>query len=181
MPKEKDHLPGAPRPYRKGVSYGFVFTGKDACVPVVFGTGVVAAADGEVVKADHDYKPLDPAAFQRLLDSVKEGADPKAMDALRGREVWIRHPDGRVSVYAHLSGIAPYVKVGARVARGDWIGNVGNSGTSYEVRGTQAGARLLFELWEGGVHKGRYFGQGMDPEAVRKAARKFFLHLPENP
>jgi murein DD-endopeptidase MepM/ murein hydrolase activator NlpD len=163
------------------LSYGFVFTGKDACVPVVFGTGVVAAAGGEVIKADRDYKPQSPAAFQRLIQSVKNGADLAAMDALRGREVWIRHPDGRVSVYAHLSKIAPHVRVGARIARGDWIGNVGNSGTSYEVRGTKDGARLLFELWEGRVQEGRYFGQGQSPEEVRKAARAFFKNLPETP
>ncbi len=179
LPKNPAHLPGAPRPYRNGVSYGFVFTGDDACVPVVYGAGVVAAAEGEVVKADRDWIPPTREAFEQLVAAVAEGASPEQMDRLRGREVWIRHPDGRVSVYAHLSAIAPWVWVGASVARGDWIGNVGNSGTGFEAEGTRAGARLLFELWRGEVGEGTYFGEGMEPEEVHKAARAFFVHLAE--
>jgi len=181
LPKDPALLPNAPRHYRKGVSYGFVFTGDGVCVPVVYGTGVVAANDGEVVKADHDYAPLSPEEYAALLEAVKDGATPEEMDRLRGREVWIRHPDGRISVYAHLDRIAPWVQVGTRVERGDWIGNVGNSGTGYEVEGTREGARLLFELWEGEVdpEKGRFFGQGLAPEEVLEKARAFFEHLPE--
>ncbi|HFB39284.1 MAG TPA: M23 family metallopeptidase [Oceanithermus sp.] len=179
LPKNPAHLPGAPRPYRDGVSYGFVFTGDDACVPVVYGAGVVAANAGEVVKADRDWTPPSREAFEALVKAVAKGASPEQMDRLRGREVWIRHPDGRVSVYAHLSGIAPWVRVGARVERGDWIGNVGNSGTGFEAEGSRAGARLLFELWRGGVGEGSYFGQGLEPEAIREEARAFFAHLAE--
>jgi len=179
LPKDPDLLPGAKRAYRKGVSYGFVFTGDGVCVPVVYGTGVVAANDGEVIKADHDYKPLTPEEFDALVAAVAEGASPEQMDRLRGREVWIRHPDGRVSVYAHLSKIAPWVEVGTRVLRGDWIGNVGNSGTRLEALGRRTGARLLFELWEGEVNKGTYFGEGLPPEKVLEKAREFFDHLPE--
>ncbi len=178
LPQDPALLPGAPRPYRKGVSYGFVFAGEGVCVPVVYGMGVVAANDGEVIKADRDYRPPSKAEFDALLASVREGASAEAMDRLRGREVWIRHPDGWISVYAHLSGIAPEVKVGARVRRGDWIGYLGNSGTSYEVEGTKAGPRLLFELWQGEVGGGRYFGQGLSPAAVREKARGFFERLP---
>ena len=179
VPKDPDHLPNAPRDYRNGVSYGFVFTGDDACVPVVYGTGVIASARGEVIKADHDHRPLSMEDFLKLLAEVRRGANPEQMDLLRGREVWIRHPDGLVSVYAHLSGIAPQVRVGARVRRGDWIGYVGNSGTELEVRGTRHGARLLFELWRGEVGRGSYFGKGLDAKAVRARARRFFERLPD--
>ena len=178
LPEDPALLPGGPRPYRKGVSYGFVFAGEGVCVPVVYGEGVVAANDGEVVKADLNYQPLSKAAFDALLEAVKNGASPEQMDRLRGREVWIRHPDGWTSVYAHLAAIAPGVKPGARVRRGDWIGYLGNSGTSYEVEGSKGGPRLLFELWQGGVGEGRYFGQGLKPEAVREKARNFFERLP---
>jgi len=179
LPKDPDHLPGAPRRYRNGVSYGFVFTEGDACVPVVYGTGVVAANEGEVIKADHDWTPPTLEEFEKLVAAVAEGASPEQMDRLRGREVWIRHPDGRVSVYAHLSKIAPWVKEGVRVHRGDWIGNVGNSGTRAEALGSKNGARLLFELWEGEVGKGTFFGKGLKPEEVLKRARTFFVHLAE--
>lgn len=181
LPQNPAYLPGAPRPYRSGVSYGFVFTDEDPCLPVVYGLGVVAAADGEVIKADLDYRDLDEAAFSALIDAVKEGADAEQMDLLRGREVWIRHPDGRVSVYAHLSRIAPQIRTGAAVRRGEWIGNVGNSGTSYAARGSRAAPRLLFELWEGEVGEGHYFGQGMDPKQLRQAARAFFAYLAPAP
>ena len=179
LPKDPDHLPGAPRPYRNGVSYGFVFTNGDACVPVVYGTGVVAANAGEVVKADRDWTPPTKEAFEALIRAVAHGASPEQMDRLRGREVWIRHPDGWISVYAHLSAVAPWVEVGARVERGDWIGNVGNSGTRLEVEGRRVGARLLFELWEGEVDRGTYFGKGLAPEVLRKKAQGFFVHLAE--
>ncbi len=179
LPKDPDHLPGAPRRYRNGVSYGFVFTEGDACVPVVYGTGVVAANGGEVIKADRDWTPPTPEEFEKLVAAVAEGASPEQMDRLRGREVWIRHPDGRVSVYAHLSKIAPWVEVGVRVLRGDWIGNVGNSGTRAEALGGKNGARLLFELWQGEVGKGSFFGQDLEPEEVLKRARAFFVHLAE--
>ncbi len=181
LPRNPAYLPGAPRPYRNGVSYGFVFTGEDPCLPVVYGLGVVAAADGVVIKADLDYQDLDEAAFAALIDAVKDGATPEQMDRLRGREVWIRHPDGRVSVYAHLSRIAPQVREGAEVFRGEWIGNVGNSGTSYAVRGSRAAPRLLFELWTGAVGKGEYFGQGMDAGQIREAARAFFAYVAPSP
>ncbi len=179
LPKNPDHLPGAPRRYRNGVSFGFVFTEGDACVPVVYGTGVVAANRGEVIKADRDWTPPTPEEFQALLAEVAEGASPEQMDRLRGREVWIRHPDGRVSVYAHLSKVASWVEVGVKVERGDWIGNVGNSGTGMEAAGSKNGARLLFELWEGEVGEGTFFGKGLKPEEILKKARSFFVHLAE--
>ena len=58
LPSLPENLPGAPRPYRKGVSAGFVFRQGDACVPVVRGMGVVAAFGGEVVKVDPDFQEL---------------------------------------------------------------------------------------------------------------------------
>ena len=174
LPKNPDHLPGAPRPYRNGVSYGFIFTEGDACVPVPYGTGVVAAAGGTVVKAEQAYTELSPEAFAELLQAVAEGASPEQMDALRGREVWIRHPDGRITVYGHLAGLAPNLREGTVVHKGQWIGYVGNSGTSLAVEGRTRGARLLFEVWTGGVDTGSYLGEGLEPEAVLDEATRLF-------
>ena len=86
LPSLPENLPGAPRPYRKGVSAGFVFRQGDACVPVVRGMGVVAAFGGEVVKVDPDFQELSEEAWQALLERVREGASPEEMDILRGLE-----------------------------------------------------------------------------------------------
>jgi len=163
LPQQPEHLPGYPRTYRKGENQGFVFTDGDACVPVVYGTGVVAAQQGRVLKAEHDYREMTADEFEALIRAVADGATPEEMDLLRGREVWIEHPDGRITVYAHLSGIREDLDVGQLVERGEWIGYVGNSGTRPAVQGTRDGARLLLEVWRGNVDTGTYLGEGLDP------------------
>ncbi|MER3425982.1 MAG: M23 family peptidase [Thermus sp.] len=167
LPSRPENLPNAPRPYRKGVNPGFIFVQGDACVPVLRGTGVVAAATGEVVKAETAHTPLSPEEKKALLDRVKGGATPEDMDLIRGLEVWIRHKDGRISVYAHLESVYPGLKVGMRLRRGDPIGYVGQTGLA-------PSARLLFELWEGRPDEGRFFGQGLGKEALLQSARALF-------
>ncbi len=163
LPQEPEHLPGYPRPYRKGANQGFIFEDGDACVPVVYGTGVVAAQRGRVLKAEHRYREMSEAEFAALIAAVADGASPEQMDRLRGREVWIEHPDGRITVYAHLSALRPDLAVGQLVERGEWIGYVGNSGTSAAAHGSRKGARLLLEIWQGNVDTGTYLGKGLDP------------------
>ncbi|MEZ0348381.1 MAG: M23 family metallopeptidase [Thermus sp.] len=168
LPRRPENLPGAPRPYRKGVNAGFVFQAGDACVPVVRGMGVVAAASGEVVKVDLNYQEPSPEAFRALLERVKEGAGPEEMDVLRGLEVWLRHPDGRTSVYGHLQAPYPGLKVGSRLHRGDPLGYVGNTGLQGGV------PRLLFEVWEGEPDRGRFLFQGLAGEELLRQAKAFF-------
>ncbi len=176
LPKSPDNLPGAPREYRKGLSPGFVFSGTDACVPVVYGTSVVAAGSGRVVKAEKQYRESTPSEFAALLKAVANGANPRQMDRLRGREVWIRHLDGSTTVYAHLSAVAEGLEAGTLVKRGEYIGRVGNSGTQLAALGSRSGARLLFELWDGEPDVDSFFGQGERPAAVlAKAKLKFSL------
>ncbi|GEM90082.1 M23 family metallopeptidase [Oceanithermus desulfurans] len=163
LPEKPEHLPGYPRDYRKGANQGFIFASGDACVPVVYGTGVVAAQRGRVLKAEQEFQELSAAEFDALIEAVAGGATPEQMDRLRGREVWIEHPDGRITVYAHLSGLRPDLAVGQLVERGEWIGYVGNSGTQAASRGSREGARLLLEVWRGNVDTGTYLGQGLDP------------------
>uniref|UniRef100_A0A831U945 M23 family metallopeptidase n=1 Tax=Thermus islandicus TaxID=540988 RepID=A0A831U945_9DEIN len=168
LPSRPEDLPNAPRPYRKGVSAGFVFRPGEACVPVVLGTGVVAVAPGEVVRVDQAYQELAPEAYRALMERVKEGASPEDLDRLKGLQVWIRHPDGRTSVYAHLK--APYrgLRVGQRVARGDPVGYVGNTGL-------QGGPpRLLLEIWEGPPGRSPFLFQGLSQEELLRKARAFF-------
>jgi murein DD-endopeptidase MepM/ murein hydrolase activator NlpD len=47
-----------------------------------------------------------------------------------GRMVRVRHAGGYQTAYLHLSAFAPGLRVGARVAQGDFIGRVGSSGAS---------------------------------------------------
>ncbi|WP_457637676.1 M23 family metallopeptidase [Oceanithermus sp.] len=163
LPQKPEHLPGYPRDYRKGYNQGFIFTAGDACVPVAYGMGVVADQGGRILKAEQNYKELTPAQFEKLIKDVADGATPEEMDKLRGREVWIEHPDGRISVYAHLAGIRPGLREGDLVKKGEWIGYLGNSGTQAAVRGSHEGARLLLEVWKDAVDTGTYLGQGLDP------------------
>jgi peptidoglycan LD-endopeptidase LytH len=170
MPADDAHLPGAPRPYRAGVSEGFVFWPDGAGVPVAFGTPVIAAASGEVVRVDEPYAELDQATWESLIASVADGADERELDALRGRQVWIRLDDGRVLRYGHLSGARPGLAVGQRVARGRVIGYVGNSGTFDGVVGRSSNVRLHFEIRDGDG----FVGHGLDPDGVRLLAASLF-------
>ncbi len=170
VPADDAHLPGAPRPYRAGVSEGFVFWPDGAGVPVGHGTPVIAAASGEVVRVDEPYAEIDEATWESLIASVADGADERELDALRGRQVWIRLEDGRVLRYGHLSGVRPGLTVGQRVARGRVIGYVGNSGTFDGVVGRTSNVRLHFEIRDGDG----FAGQGLDPDGVRLLAASLF-------
>ncbi len=167
IPKSDDNLPNAPRAYRKGVSQGFTFQASDAGVPVGFGSPVVAAADGQVVRADLDYKEIAPRDYAKLLSAVQSGASENDLNLLRGRQVWIKHPNGAVTRYGHLSRIAPGLRFGG-VRRGAVIGFVGNSGTLEGVRGGAGNARLQFEIWANNA----FFGAGLKPAQVRAQAAK---------
>lgn len=67
------------------------------------GTPVMAASEGSVLKAGQEV----PAY---------------------GNMVVIKHPDGKLSVYAHLKQIDKEVKVGKAVSKGQMIGQVGQTG-----------------------------------------------------
>ncbi len=83
------------------------------------GTVVVAAGDGIVVKAGYfgDY----------------------------GNYIRIRHAGGYETVYAHLSKIAPIVRIGTNVKQGQVIGNVGATGLA-------TGPHLHHEVIHKNVH-----------------------------
>ena len=170
VPTDDDHLPGAPRPYRSGVAEGFTFWPESSGVPIVHGTPVIAAGSGELVRVDSGYVEHTPVEWEALLERVQGGADEADLDALRGRQVWIRLDDGRVLRYGHLASVRSGLTVGQRVVRGRVIGTVGNSGTPDGVAGRTANARLHFEVRIGDD----YVGAGLAPDEVRLASSALF-------
>jgi peptidoglycan LD-endopeptidase LytH len=170
MPRSNSNVPGAIRKYRSGKSQGFTFTGSDSGVIVRFGTPVRAAADGQVIRSDLSYNEPSEATYRKLLRDVRNGASRTQLDSLRGRQVFIKHPDGRVTRYGHLSKIVPELRLG-NVKRGQVIGYVGNSGTLEGARGTRLNARLQFEIW---LSDNRFLGQDMTGAQVRAAANGVF-------
>jgi hypothetical protein len=112
----------------KYVGRGFsrFHSGIDLMAP--YGSPVHAAADGTVIYAGRYY------AYGNMID--------------------IRHADGSVTRYAHLSRFAPAVRPGATVEAGVEIGAIGTSGNAH-------GAHLHFEV--------RIDGHPVDPAP--------FIHL----
>lgn len=171
LPTADEHLPGAERPYRNGVSQGFDFYDDEAGIPVPYGAPVIASASGVLARVDNVYNEMDPTNFETMLADVAEsGATEEQLDRLRGRQVWLRTDDGRTLRYAHLSAIRPGLASGQTVYRGQVLARVGNSGTDAGVAGTERAARLHFEIWD----DGGFFGEGLAPEAVRVEAASLF-------
>lgn len=172
LPRTDANLPGAPREYRNGVSQGIDFHDGDVGVPVPYGAAVIAAADAQVIRADNAYVEMAQGVWELLLEDVEDGADEEELDKLRGRQVWLRTPDGTVLRYGHLSGLSSGLAVGRNVYRGQVIGFVGNSGTDDGVAGNREGARLRFEIWD---DDDSFFGEGADAQEVRLSAASMFV------
>lgn len=151
-------IPGAPRHYRQGVHEGTDFYGYMVGVPVDRSTPVLAVADGVVIRAMADYKPLTAAQATAWAADVRRlgYTSDEVLDGYRGRQVWIEHAGGWVSRYAHLSSIAPGIVVGAQVKQGQVIAQVGNSGTPESLNGPSGELHLHLELWMGDHHLGEF-------------------------
>ncbi len=169
LPDNDNNLPSAAREYRKGVSQGFVFTGIDSGVRVSYDLPVLAATDGEIVKLDANFKEMTQAEYSALLERSKNGATENDLMKLRGRQVWLKHSDGSITRYCHLSKINENISFAAPIKRGQVIGYVGNSGTVEGIRESKGNARLLFEIWS---KDGRFFGENLKPAEVRLNAGK---------
>ncbi len=158
-------LPGAPRHYRFGIHEGADF---------YWGPGreVRAAAAGTVIRATHDYAVPGAAQFAAWRAQARElgYSSPEALDFFRGRQIWIEHPGGVITRYAHLSTIDPAVRVGAAVTQGQIIGQVGNSGSPASLESDSADAHLHFELWIGP----HYLGQYLRPIETRELFETLF-------
>src|SRR6056297_3479162 len=167
------HLPGAPRAYRNGTHEGFDFYDGTVSVEIAYGTPQRAVADGEVIRADVAYVERDEEAYDQLIERARGNltTPPEVLDALRGRQVWIRHAGGFITRYAHLSGVAEGIAEGTRVAQGTVIGFTGNSGTIEAARGTEDGPHPHVEVWRG---EETFLGQGMEPNEIYAVAAQVF-------
>lgn len=167
-----NHLPGAPRAYRNGTHEGFDFYNGTVSVQIAFGTPIQAIAMGTVVRADVGYEELSIAEYEAVIDQARNSLStpPDVLDRLRGRQVWIRHPGGFISRYAHLSAIAPEIVVGAEVAQGQEVAATGNSGTLEAASQTQDDPHPHVEIWRGDT----YLGLGMEPGEIYALAAQVF-------
>jgi len=171
VPRSPAHLPGAPRPYRQGIHQGIDFVTGDCGVPVTVSTPVRAAADGLVIRADHDYQEMSPAERQQILSRILAGdRDPQLLDRLHGRQVWLLHRGDVLTRYSHLSRIPEDVVPYTRVRAGQLVGYAGNSGTSYGTLGSDLGVHLHWEIFV----RGRPFWWGLRQESM-KALLQFIL------
>ena len=162
-------LPGAPRAYRHGVHEGLDFYADYCGIQVNYGDPVFAAGPGVICRIDHHYQ--EPSVEERtamLQNCMEAGATPEnILDKLRGRQVWIAHSFGTSTRYAHLSAVANHLQEGDPVRAGDFLGNVGNSGTSEGARGEKTNPHLHFEVWL----ENNFLGEGLTPQEVRSLWR----------
>jgi len=172
----ESQLPGASRHYRSGIHEGFDFFGGMSGRPLAEDEPIVAIADGTVIRIDHEYEDESPEALQFWATQSPEPGfvGEYALDRLRGRQVWIRHAEGHVSRYAHLSMVNPELQLGDEVAQGQVIGLMGNSGVPPTENQPEPPPHLHFELWsaDGASH----LGEGLSPlDSHRLVAELFGL------
>jgi len=97
---------------------------------------------------------------------------PAAFDAYRGRQVWIKHENGLITRYVHLSAIAPGIVEGAAVVQGQVVGAVGNSGSPLSLESETADAHLHFELRLGDYYVGQFLRPIEAREWIETALKK---------
>ena len=162
-------LPNAARTYRNGVHEGMDYF-------VRRNTPVLAAGDGDVVRADHNFVEMTLEDYNEAISIAKdaETTPEDIADKLLGRQVWIAHADGVVTRYAHLECVEESIQVGTSVIRGQEIGNVGNSGTKYSIVGSSrffdGAPHLHFEVWNDGT----FLGEDRPFSEVRTIYKRIF-------
>lgn len=174
MPEDDYSLPGAPRTYRNGIHKGvdirFKKVNENAKIPLTEKDLILAAHSGIVVRADKLYQPIKASEYDELTSYNQKNPVTFVDRDFGGRQIWIDHGNGVMTSYNHLSKIAPNIKEGTKVQKGEIIGYAGNSGLKGEAYGNKNGIHLHFEIWI----DGEYAGKGLTPEEVRKFLQYFF-------
>jgi len=172
LPSRDEVMPNAPRPYRSGTSEGVDFYHGDVCTEVRRGIPVRAMFAGVVIRADHDYDEITEAAANAYTARAKAQGftDEQALEAFRGRQLWIDHGNGIVTRYASLGSIEPSIAVGVAVRAGDSIGGVGESGSPEATTAPGTQIHLHIELRV----DGGFLGQQLPPDEVRLLYQRLF-------
>lgn len=109
------------------------------------GTQFHEGIDIKPVKRNRRGEPLDPVFA--AMDGVVRHVSKIAGNSSYGRYVVLEHPENDVPVYtlyAHLAQIAPELKAGERVARGQALGTMGHTAGGYKI--PRERAHLHFEI-----------------------------------
>lgn len=137
----EEHLPASHQ--------GFFFINGSSGRPLAHNEPVAAIADGEIIRIDHDYEQPEQArqVYYSQLANEPGFVGEFALDQLGGRQVWIRHEEGHVSRYAHLSEVHPELQPGDAVEQSEVIGLIGNTGLVADNGEAGPAPRLGFSLW----------------------------------
>lgn len=176
LPQSDQLMPNAPRDYRSGIHEGVDFYGYDSCTDIEAGQPVIAAKDGVVVRVDLDYHDLTQEELDAANGRIAAGEPNvfEVLDLFRGRQVWIDHGNGIVTRYAHLGSIEPGLQEGERVAQGQTIAGVGDSGTPESLSNPGTENHLHWELRIGET----FLGVELPPEEVRALYEGLFQQSP---
>lgn len=180
LPDRSAVYPGARRAYRYGVHEGLDLANKDIGAEVRVGTPAYAAADGVVLFADPRYRDITIKEASDIMKEAKRlhNTPYRSYITLSGRMVILDHGRGIQTVYSHLSRLGPLVKTGAKLKKGDHVGDVGMSGTPSGARGSTWFAHLHFEIRFGKRDEngmGKYnLGQWLGFERTRRAFEHIF-------
>ena len=157
------HLPGSNQPGDAGQGRGFAFVNGYSGRPLMPTEAVVAVADGEIVRIDHDHSEPNTDLRDHWLSLASEAGFPGAFarDQLYGRQIWLRHASGHLSRYAQLSQVHPELVPGDRVEQGQIIGLATASGQLPPAGdGSEAAPALIYELWTPDANS--YLGEGLE-------------------
>jgi murein DD-endopeptidase MepM/ murein hydrolase activator NlpD len=101
--------------------------------------------DIKALARDRSGEPVDD--IYAAMDGVVRYINSSAGDSSYGRYIVLEHPETTPAVYtlyAHLSRVAPGIKVGGRVARGQVLATMGHSAGGYAI--PRERAHLHFEI-----------------------------------
>jgi murein DD-endopeptidase MepM/ murein hydrolase activator NlpD len=167
------HIPGAKRLYRGGVHEGLDWYSYSTGAVINDRTPVYGMGEGTVVRVDRQYEGYKSAGEREedlRLCRIHEKTPLYILDKLRGRQVWVQYENGVQARFAHLSSISKDLEVGSTVTRDTFIGFVGNSGTSGEVKKDGTEMHLHVDL----LVKGRLFWEGLTKEEVTHIIKTVF-------
>ncbi|MGC5325029.1 peptidoglycan DD-metalloendopeptidase family protein [Brevibacillus sp. SYSU BS000544] len=165
-------MPNAPRPYRNGTHEGLDWYEGSSGPNIAVGTPVYSMSDGKVVRSDLGYQELSLAARDEILKISAESPRTPLwiLDKLRGRTVWVQYDHGVMVRYAHLNDIPKTIVPGVTVKKGQLIGYVGNSGTSYGVEKSKEGAHLHSDI----LIYGELFWKKLNKQEIRHVLEAVF-------